>query len=399
MRPLNILVVGAGNYVCGRGGEGFGTILPALAECHRDGLVDRLAVSATSPDSIALLGGKLLDLNSRLGTDLSLEGYPKLGPDLFAFRRALSDTKFDAAVLCTPDALHYDHASELLKAGLHCLIVKPLTPTVDEAVPLIRLAESRNLYGAVEFHKRWDEANLHVKSLLREKALGDILYVIVEYSQKRQVPSETFRSWAEESNVFQYLGVHYADIIHFASGARPLRAMAVGQKRWLASRGIDTWDAVQAAVEWEDPVGSRFQSVFVLNWIEPNDGPSLSRQKITLVGTAGRCESDQMRRGVEVTTDRTGFNIPNPYFAQFQPAPAGGTRFRGYGYRSVRQFVEDVSAIVDGQCGPSSFEGRRPTFRDALVSTSVVDAVNRSLESAGEWVSIPPIAVKTAARV
>ena len=35
MKNINVLVIGAGLYVCGKGTEGFGTILPAIYEWKR----------------------------------------------------------------------------------------------------------------------------------------------------------------------------------------------------------------------------------------------------------------------------------------------------------------------------------------------------------------------------
>ncbi len=398
MKRLNILVLGAGAYVCGRGSDGYGTVLPTLAECHRDGWIDRVVVAATRSASVGILQKKLQELNSRLGTALTVSGVPAAGEDASAYQKVLSEREpVDAAVVVTPDDAHFEQAQNLFESGVHCLVVKPLTPTVSEATRLVRTAESKGLYGAVEFHKRWDEANLFLKAILREQKIGKLRYVSVEYSQRKIVPSEMFRIWADQTNVFQYLGVHYADIIYFVTGALPVRAMAVGQKGWLTSRGIDTWDSIQAIVEWKEPGGNRFNSVFALNWIDPNSTSAMSNQKITVVGTEGRIDSDQKNRGIEVTTDRDGLIVPNPYFSSIQPGQAGKNYFRGYGYRSVRQFVEDVSAIREGTLRPKDLEGCRPTFRDALPSTAVVEAVNRSLLSAGEWISIPHHQAETAA--
>lgn len=398
MKRLNVLVLGAGAYVCGRGTDGYGTVLPSLAECHRDGWIDWVTVAATRAASIGILQKKLLELNSRLGTGLTVTGVPAAGEDAAAYRKVLAEKKpIDAAIVVTPDDAHFEQARNLLESGVHCLVVKPLTATVSESAKLVRAAESKGLYGAVEFHKRWDEANLLLKSLLHEQKIGKLRYVSVEYSQRKIVPSETFRNWAAQTNVFQYLGVHYADMIYFVTGASPVRAMAVGQKGWLTGRGINTWDSIQAIVEWQEPGGNRFQSVFALSWIDPNSSSAMSNQKITAVGTEGRVESDQKNRGIEVTTDRDGLMVPNPYFSSIQPGPDGKNYFRGYGYRSVRQFVEDVSAIREGTLRPKDLEGCRPTFRDALPSAAVVEAVNRSLLAAGEWIPVPQYQAESAA--
>ena len=50
--PIDVLVVGAGMHVCGRGTHSCGTVLPAIVQAHRDGLVGRMLVAATNAMSI-----------------------------------------------------------------------------------------------------------------------------------------------------------------------------------------------------------------------------------------------------------------------------------------------------------------------------------------------------------
>ena len=42
MRRINVLVVGAGMYVCGRGTGTFGTIIPALNEASKSGVLGKI---------------------------------------------------------------------------------------------------------------------------------------------------------------------------------------------------------------------------------------------------------------------------------------------------------------------------------------------------------------------
>jgi len=380
-----VLVVGSGVYVCGRGTDGFGTVLPALAEAQRGGLVAEAAVAARAPRSLSPFRGKLKSLNRILGTRLKAEGFS--GPG--AHRRAVRTWRPDCAIVVTPDHTHASIASDLIRAGVHVLVVKPLAPTLKEARSLERLARKRGVYGAVEFHKRYDEANLKLKGLLQDGRLGDVSYFTVEYSQRKVVPTRHFRGWAAKTNIFQYLGVHYVDMVYFLTGAKPLRVAALGQMNWLKRRGIRTYDAVQALIEWRAPSGKPFTSALLTNWIDPDTSSAMSDQRLKLIGTRGRYESDQRDRGVEWVSDGTGPEKVNPYFSQFYPRP--GTRrrvFAGYGERSFRTFLEDVRELSGGRCRPADFEGARPTFKDSLVSCAVVDAANKSLSRGGAWVKV-----------
>jgi len=45
--------------------------------------------------------------------------------------------------------------------------------------------------------------------------------------------------------------IHYLDIIYFLTKAVPVRVMATGQKRWLRAQGVDTYDSIEAVIEWQ----------------------------------------------------------------------------------------------------------------------------------------------------
>ncbi len=384
---LNVLVVGAGMYVCGTGTPGFGTILPSLFQASREGSVNEITIAATDPAKKDAVMERAAGLGRQLNVDAAVRYVPSEGSrDPDAYLRALDASSFDCAIVSVPDHLHYTVTRNLLLRGLHVLVVKPLVPTVAEADELIRLAESHDVYAAVEFHKRFDESNLRIKRMLREGSIGDVLYCLVEFSQRQDIPLARFREWAARTNIFQYLGVHYADLIYFCTGAMPVRAMATAQKRLLAAEGIDTWDAVQATIEWHTP-GLEFVSTILTNWVDPLTTTAMSDQKIKWIGTRGRIEADQKRRGLEFVGPQ-GIQDINPYFSEFLPDSDDQLQFGGYGHRSIDQFLRDVRALRGNRVRAADLNAARPTFRDARVATAVVEAVNDSLASGGAWTTV-----------
>jgi predicted dehydrogenase len=392
--PIDVLIVGAGMHVSGRGTATCGTVLPAVVQAHRDGLVGHMAVAATSAASIDAFNAKLTLLNQRLGTAARFEGFPVRGVHPDAWQEALAGLGPRACVIIVvPDDLHAPIAAEAIRKRLPVLVEKPLTPTRAEAQALLALAQEMGVYGAVDFHKRWDLMNLKLKETVEDGRLGMPLYCTVEYSQRRVIPETVFRAWVEQANPFQYLCVHFVDILIFALRAVPRRAMAVGQRCRLRSQGIKTYDAVQACIEWSLPGATApFVSTFAANWIDPNTTSALSYQSLKVVGTEGRFESDQRDRGLEVITEAGGIETLNPYFTQSYPVGDGTRReYRGYGIDSVRTFLEDVRDLHDGRVAPADLEPVRPTLRQALASTAVVDAVNQSLARDGAWVAIEPL--------
>jgi predicted dehydrogenase len=386
---LNILIVGTGMYVSGRGTEGYGTILPAVYEWKKSGKKGDIYIAGFRPEGIKEIKKKIKELDDLYGFNIAPRYFPEdtvYDPD--AYLKAIKEIPKPAcAVVVTPDNLHRKIAGDAIENGLHSLVVKPLAPTVKEVIELIEIQEKYNVYCAVEFHKRFDRSNLKLRDVIVKGIIGDPLYFVVEYSQRKSIPTERFRGWVENTNIFQYLGIHYVDILYFATKALPKRVMAIGQKNYLPSSGIDNYDSIQAVIEWEMPSGMVFTSAFFTNWIDPENTSAMSDQKIKVIGTKGRYEADQKGRGICLTTDEKGIEELNPDFCSMYGFRNGNASFQGYGIDSVTQFLKDVTLLESGNLKIEDLEGQRPTFKDSIVPTVIIEAVNRSLIENNQWIN------------
>lgn len=393
MNSLNVLVIGTGMYVCGRGTDGFGTIIPAISEWVREGNeLSSLTCVGTNAAGGQLLKSKLDELRTVTGVYLKTEIFPNEGePDPLAYRKLLPRVpRPGCAIVAVPDDLHYQVIKDCLDHGLHVLVVKPFTTLTSEAVELVETARKKELYGAVEFHKRWDRSNMLLRDLFKSGQLGDPLYSRVEYSQRKSIPIEAFRAWSMRTSIFQYLGVHYVDAIRFITDALPKRVMAVGQKKWLIRQGIDSFDSIQAMIEWEIEPNNRFIQTIMVNWIDPETSSAMSDQTLNLVGTQGRYDSDQKQRGIVLTTDSRATEHLNPDFCRPYGDSGGNMIWKGYGIDSICTFLGDVDNLSRGRISLSDLGGDvRPTFSEAITSTTVIEHAHKSLYSASEWCDIP----------
>ena len=269
-------------------------------------------------------------------------------------------------------------------------MVKPLTPTLKEAKLLCDIQSEKNLYGLVEFHKRYDESNLYLKKAISENKIGKLLYFTVDYSQRSDIPCNVFKQWSAQTNIFQYLGIHYVDLIYFMTGFLPHRLSAIGTSGLLKEMNIDTYDSIHANILWQNPKSPKdeFVSQFSVNWIDSSKSSAMSDQKYKVIGTEGRIECNQKNRGIQVVTNKDGIQDVNPYFSDYLENSDGDLSFSGYGHKSIMQFIIDLKNIKDGKENPASLDKKRPTFKQSLVSTAVIDAVNNSLNNNGEWEKI-----------
>ena len=382
---MNVLIVGAGMYVCGGNTEGNGTVLPTIIQMQKEGKVNEIHIAATKKNTVDICKFKRDKLDSLLDFSSNISFYPKNEKmDKIAFLKALQIIeKPVCAIIVVPDHMHYSITDQIMDLGVHCMVVKPFTQTTDEALKLISKAEKSNVWNGVEFHKRFDKANQLLKKIIKEKKIGDILYFLVEYSQRRVVPMEHFSDWALKTNVFQYLGVHYADILYYLTEALPKRVSATGQMQYLSGQGLNTYDSIQASIEWQYDDGNTFQSIISTNWIDTNNSTALSDQKIKVIGTEGRCESDQKDRGIKLITKSSAEDV-NPYFSTLYLNRKGKYRIDGYGPDSIRQFIADTEKHSIGE----QVETVAASFSDSLASVAITESVNKSLRNDSEWVQI-----------
>jgi predicted dehydrogenase len=387
---VNILVVGAGMYVTGRHTSGPGSALGSIGELSKTLDIDSITVVSKSESSINDVNRSRDIINKELNIDVSIE-FIALGDDsLNKLQDIISLNTFHCAIVALPDHLHYSFGKLLIENKIHCFFVKPLTPTLEESLDLVSLQRKNKVLGVVDFHKRYDEVNLVIKDIINKGDIGSPLSATVEYSQKIEMPTIVFSDWIENSNVFQYLGVHYVDMIYFLTSYKPEKAMAVGTYGILQEKGIDTYDSIHATIVWYNKayMEQKMVTQFSTSWIDPSTSSAMSDQKYTIIGTKGRIESNQKHRGVEVTTESEGIQSINPYFSKYLDNTTGGKTYSGYDFKSISQFLTDVNQVLKDIVFDKTIIQFRPTLEDTLPTSSVIDAVNKSLIDNSNWVYI-----------
>ncbi|MCB1282822.1 MAG: Gfo/Idh/MocA family oxidoreductase [Microthrixaceae bacterium] len=76
--------------------------------------------------------------------------------------------QLDCAIVATPTEFHFETAQRLLKAGVHVLVEKPITTTVDEANELIAIAERHGVVLSVGHVERFNPAVLELPNLVKD---------------------------------------------------------------------------------------------------------------------------------------------------------------------------------------------------------------------------------------
>jgi predicted dehydrogenase len=82
--------------------------------------------------------------------------------------------EIQAASIAVPTVYHYDIARELMIKGIHCLVEKPITHSVETADALVKLAQANNLVLQVGHIERFNAAIMRLREILNNPGFIEI---------------------------------------------------------------------------------------------------------------------------------------------------------------------------------------------------------------------------------
>jgi predicted dehydrogenase len=83
------------------------------------------------------------------------------------------DSEITVVHLCTPNHLHFSHASKLMRAGKHVLCEKPLAMDSRESELLVKLAKETGRVGGVAYNLRYYPLCHEARALIQKGAIGE----------------------------------------------------------------------------------------------------------------------------------------------------------------------------------------------------------------------------------
>jgi predicted dehydrogenase len=139
----------------------------------------------------------------------------KLNTEAFADVSSLFG-RVDAVSIVVPTVLHHRVAKQCLEQGLHILLEKPITSTLEQADELIRLSVEKGLMLQVGHIERFNPAVKAIKGRLRSPRY---------LSAERMAP---FTVRCTDVNVVFDLMIHDLDIVMDLAGVDPVSVSAAG---------------------------------------------------------------------------------------------------------------------------------------------------------------------------
>ena len=143
------------------------------------------------------------------------------------FRDLIGDV--DAVSVATPTPSHFEIVGALLENGIHVLVEKPLTSTVDEARQLVALADANGVILQVGHLERFNPAVMAVAPSVSEPRFIESLRIA------------PYKPRGLDVSVVLDLMIHDIDLIHSFARSRMVKVDAVGQS--IFSTNIDIANA------------------------------------------------------------------------------------------------------------------------------------------------------------
>lgn len=142
------------------------------------------------------------------GDRFGVAGNLEVLPDV----EALIDAGVDAAIVAVPTVYHEDAALKLAEAGVHTMIEKPLSESVESGARIAAAFEDAGLVGAVGYVERCNPALLEMRKRIQEGQLGEVYQVVT----RRQSP---FPARISDVGVVKDLATHDVDLAAWIAGS------------------------------------------------------------------------------------------------------------------------------------------------------------------------------------
>lgn len=229
----------------------------------------------------------------------------------------LADGSIDLAIIATPPVYHAPLATQLLEAGVHAVVEKPMCLSTADADRLIQLARDRDLLVTVHQSRRWDSDFLALRSVIDSGEIGQVFNI------------ETFvggfghpcRAWHSEASIsggaIYDWGSHHVDWIIQLYGSMPSTIRCVGHKRvW---HDVTNLDQLTLHMLWQDGREATFRQ---------SDIAAIRRPKFYVQGDFGTIEGHYRPMVSERLEPGRGFVREESHHAE-APVELSISRFDG----------------------------------------------------------------------
>jgi predicted dehydrogenase len=358
---------------------------------RRLGNVDIVAVAAVTAEEAA-------GFAKTIGVERSTGDYHEL----------LADKSIEAVHVCTPNALHGPVSQDALRAGKAVLCEKPLAMSAAEARQMVDLAKSTGLPNCTNHNLRYYPVVQHMRRMIQEGELGDILIVQGTYSQDWLL-YDTDWNWRIDSKAngplraMGDIGSHWMDMIEHLTGLRinslcadlqtfhKTRKQPKGQVETFTGKKLKADDYNEVPIDTEDygavllHLGDRARGAFTVSQMSAGCKNKFAFEIFGSKSGVGWNQErpDELWIGQRNSPNQMIIKDPSllhPQAAGYADLPGGHSE--GYDDTHKQVFKRFYKKVADPGA-PVEY----PTFEDGLHGMEKLEAVLESSRK-GAWVKV-----------
>ncbi|TDL39705.1 Gfo/Idh/MocA family protein [Arthrobacter nitrophenolicus] len=323
---MNVVIAG-----CGVIGRAHATALQEFDDVSIVGLVDPVAAAAESMAA-------------------AIEDAGLARPRTFtSFEDAFEAGEVDLVALATPSGLHVEQGLDVLGAGKHLVIEKPLDVDLARAREFeaaVREAGGRGQVASVISQHRFDPASVAVARAVKEKRFGLLTSAIASVAWWRSQEYYDSAAWRgtwsmDGGGALMNQGVHAVDLLLWFMG-RPVEICARTAR--LAHERIEVEDTAVATIAFEDGGLALLHATTAAY-------PGMS-VRLQLMGSAGSAVLDNDRLEYFYAKDKAPAPSETQAACELAKSPVedmSGKDHAVFPAGHVRQYADILAAVRDGR--------------------------------------------------
>jgi predicted dehydrogenase len=189
-----------------------------------------------------------------------------------------------AAVICTPNALHYEGVMEASRLGLHCLCEKPMDISPERQREMVQSCRDHNVRLGVSYMRRFIPHIRELKSWIDSGRLGRIMVVdaVIKHFRTKEYYDSWHGTWElDGGGPFMQQGSHLLDmVLWLAGGYREV----LTARTFRAYHDIETEDHGYAVIRYGNGA---------VGMIEASTASTgLKKEYVEITGTLGSIKAD-----------------------------------------------------------------------------------------------------------
>ncbi len=140
------------------------------------------------------------------------------------YKKMIAEENLDIVSIAVPTSLHHKVAMDVMKRGIHVLLEKPISLSLEEADEIIKCSRENKVKLMIGHIERFNPAVLELKRRIDAGELGKVYKVDV--NRVGPIPLRI-----KDSGVTTDLAVHDIDVMRFLTDSEPERIYAEVEQR------------------------------------------------------------------------------------------------------------------------------------------------------------------------